>query len=311
VVTIFTTIYNDYFRKPYIKTTDIARSNNTYYNISLANIGLQLANSTRITITSPLPILHPISFFSTEDIILTKNESKSVAFYLPRFAQGYGSLISVTMGLIINLTTCNSYGQCDDLKDKFVVYSTYDQGSNTLNEEPDPIREFLSQINTKSNFITGILAAASIVYIILIIFMLLRFRRKKERAFIFKTREHILYIRDKLKSERVCTETFTILPPILDIGDIFNFYKRYKLYTQMRQFRWDKEFFSKVKLRTFTKIEDIDLIDEYNGRLKERDNYIINLLKLKAKEDLKNLLKLKFWLFLKKILKQDIITCFL
>jgi hypothetical protein len=144
---------------------DIRLANENEATISIRNVGWSPAKNLKLTVEYPFNIIDQ-SIFSTENYTKS-NSSKLLEMNIPRFAQGDGSFLRIRTG------SQNTSAITED--DQYVVYGTYDQGSNmnsayvierpppdvidTLVQWWSPVSSYVGIIISVIGIITGVLTS--------------------------------------------------------------------------------------------------------------------------------------------------------
>ena len=160
IVTIFTTAYSDYFKKPYI-TTDVSRDKTAdprNYTISVMNNGLDSATNLRLTIVTPAAIKN-YTYFGTENLTLKQSGPNMLTGNIQKFVQGPGDYIRIH-------TMIDAKSSILDYATYFVVYSDYDQGSNTSTEPIDPVHKIIFAANY-NYFLDGFIIILLIITVLI------------------------------------------------------------------------------------------------------------------------------------------------
>ena len=182
------TLYNvisDIFFTPTI-SMEFLPDHDTKNNITLEvkNIGNEAATNYLLTVKSPLKVSNYNLFITENSTNIKKSllDQKTLQISIPRLVQGPGSLIM--LDLFLNSPT--------NITDKFIAYSTFDQGSSKKevsfadDKEPlsfnDKFEEFLGKYLSSTSIggiistITAIIIGISTIYFIQI------FREKTKRS---------------------------------------------------------------------------------------------------------------------------------
>jgi len=113
--------------------------------ITVTNKGFASATHIILTVQSPQNIVKEKVIFSTENITKTKNETRTIQYYLPRLVQGSGS-IEIFIQTKEKPNTAHP---------NFLIYATYDQGSIKFENQKPIYPCSLTLDNFINNFINS------------------------------------------------------------------------------------------------------------------------------------------------------------
>jgi hypothetical protein len=149
--------YNEFYNKPSFNIQYVVKDE--FVSANITNSGRIPANHLTMVIQSP-SIITSYKIFSTDNISSNMTDSRSLKVYIPRFAQGTGSLLTVT-----TITTKKV-----DVNDfpKYTFFATFNEGSWKY-EIQKPLSFFeIFQLFLKNYGITLIPISLGIILLILL-----------------------------------------------------------------------------------------------------------------------------------------------
>lgn len=176
LVTIFTTVYTDFMKKPYI-VSDVSTPSSANYLVKIFNQGLEPARNLTITAAFSEPFnITAAKVFSTKTVNIIRNDSKGFSFSIPKFVQGPGEYVQLGFDTL-NKNRTTSTGD-------LTIYSSYDQGSNLhLGSDSAAPSDFVRNYLTRTDIlvILGYIIIPTIVYAV-IVWKIIGWNRERGRV---------------------------------------------------------------------------------------------------------------------------------